>query len=71
MKLVRSKQPCPKCGNKDFELGEAYIAGSILSKLFNVQNRKFSSVTCVKCKYTEFYQIPASKALDVLDFIVG
>ncbi|MDX9770865.1 MAG: zinc ribbon domain-containing protein [Tenuifilaceae bacterium] len=71
MPLVRSKQPCPKCGSKDFELGEAYIAGSMLTRIFNIQNRKFSSFTCVKCRYTEFYQVPMRKAMNVLDFFVG
>jgi len=71
MTMVRSKQACSKCGCKDFELGEAYIAGSMLTRLFNIQNRKFSSFTCMKCKYTEFYQIPMGKVLNVLDFFVG
>lgn len=71
MKLVRSKQPCPKCGGKDFMLGEVYMAGSLITKIFNIQNKKFSSFTCLKCKYTEFYQLPAKSALNVLDFFVG
>lgn len=69
--MVESKKPCPKCGNKYFSLGEVYMAGSMLTKIFNIQNRKFSSFTCSKCKYTEFYQIPAKNALNVLDFFVG
>lgn len=68
---VKGKNPCPKCGCKDFELGEVYIAGSVLNKLFNIQNRKFTSFTCVNCKYTEFYQVPVKRALNVLDFFVG
>jgi hypothetical protein len=71
MKHVKSKHPCPKCGSKDFELGEAYLAGSVFTKLFNIQNRKFSSFTCSKCRYTEFYQIPINRALNILDFFVG
>jgi uncharacterized protein len=69
--MVQSKFPCPKCGNKHFHLGEVYMAGSLLTKIFNIQNRKFSSFTCNQCKYTEFYQIPAKRALNVLDFFVG
>jgi uncharacterized protein len=47
------------------------MAGSVLTKIFNIQNKKFSSFTCNNCKYTELYQIPANKALNVLDFFVG
>lgn len=34
-KRVRAKQPCPKCGCKDFEMGEVIMAGSVAVKLFN------------------------------------
>jgi len=34
-KKVRAKQPCPKCGCKDFEMGEVFMAGSVATKLFN------------------------------------
>lgn len=69
--MVQSKHPCPRCGNKYFNLGEVYMAGSLFKKLFNIQNRRFSSFTCTKCTYTEFYQVPAKRALNVLDFFVG
>jgi hypothetical protein len=71
MKLVESKQPCPKCGNKHYEMGEAYLAGSVFTKIFNIQNRKFTTLTCTKCRYAEFYQMSMQKALNVLDFFVG
>lgn len=71
MRLVQSKQPCIKCGCKNFEMGETYLTGSMISKLFNIQNRKFTTFSCTKCKYTEFYQVPMTKALNVLDFFVG
>ena len=70
-KKVKSKKPCPKCDARYFEVGEAYIAGSLLTRIFNIQNRKFSSITCTKCRYTEFYQMSAKRALNVLDFFVG
>ncbi|WP_445199978.1 zinc ribbon domain-containing protein [Tenuifilum sp.] len=70
-KRVRAKQPCPKCGCKDFEMGEVFMAGSVATKLFNIQNRKFTTFTCLSCKYTEFFQVPMSKALNVLDLFVG
>jgi hypothetical protein len=68
---IRTKYTCPKCGNREFDTGEAYIAGSKLAKLFDIQNRRFTSVTCTKCSYTELYRVPASKIMNVLDFLVG
>jgi hypothetical protein len=69
--MVRSKLPCPKCSGKEFEMGEVYMTGSLFTKIFNIQNRKFTTFTCAKCKYTELYQVSISKALNVLDFFVG
>lgn len=63
------KYICPKCGNKICTVGEIRAPGSFVTKLFNIQNRRFSSVTCNVCKYTEFYSVPSSKLGDVLDFI--
>jgi len=71
MKTIRTKYACPKCGGHDFEIGEAYIAGSIWAKLFDIQNRKFSSATCTKCRLTEFYKVDIKQVQNVLDFMIG
>jgi len=65
------KYVCPKCGSKTCETGEIRATGSFLTKIFNVQNRRFTSVTCTECRYTELYNIPSSKLGNVLDFLVG
>jgi predicted nucleic-acid-binding Zn-ribbon protein len=65
------KYVCPKCGSKTSEIGEIRTASSFLTKIFNIQNRRFSSVSCTQCKYTEFYNVPSKRLGDVLDFIIG
>jgi len=65
------KYLCPKCGSKTCEIGEIRTASSFLTKIFNIQNRCFSSVSCTYCKYTEFYNVPSKKIGDVLDFLIG
>lgn len=70
-KKVKAKQPCPKCGGKEFEMAEVYVAGSLMERLFSVENQKFTTLTCVKCKYTEFYKVPLKRARNVLDTIMG
>lgn len=69
MKTLR--YTCPKCGHGQCEVGEIYAAGSIMTKIFNIQNRKFTSVTCKKCTYTEFYKTEMKKISNVFDFFVG
>lgn len=65
------KYTCQKCGNRTFEIGEVRAAGSFWTKIFNIQNRMFTSVTCSKCRYTEFYNMPSKKIADIFDFFVG
>jgi len=66
-----SKWTCPKCNNRQYELGEIRAASGLFTKLFNIQNRKFSSLTCTKCKYTEFYETSSSKVENVFDFFTN
>ena len=60
---------CPKCSNKDYEAGEMRVTGSFWTKIFNIQNKKYSSVSCSQCCYTEFYkQQPGSTLSNIFDF---
>ncbi len=75
LKKIKMNKPmkyaCPKCGSKTCEVGEIRTASSFLTKIFNIQNKRFSSVTCSQCSYTEFYKISSKKIGDVLDFLIG
>ena len=59
---------CPKCQNKDFEEGQFYATGGAATKFFNIQNKKFTTVTCERCQYTEIYRTEVSQLGNVLDF---
>ena len=59
---------CPKCGNNNYETGEIRATGGALSKIFDVQNLKFTSVTCNRCKYTEFFKADSSMLGNIFDF---
>lgn len=58
---------CPKCGNRQYELDEIRTTGGSISKLLDVQNKKFTAVTCTKCKYTEFYKAKTSMLGNIFD----
>ena len=58
----------PKCGNKDFDVGQFAATGGGLSKFFNIQNKKFATMTCTRCQYTEIYRTGTSTLSNVLDF---
>ena len=62
---------CQRCHNTTLETGELRAAGSFWTKIFNLQTRKFTTVTCGRCSYTEIYQADSSRLGDVFDFFVG
>ena len=62
---------CVKCANKSFEIGEMRVSGGFWSKLFDVQNNKYTAVTCNRCSYTEFYKSSSSSIGNVFDFLAG
>lgn len=62
---------CPKCGNRTYEVDEFRAVGGPFAKIFDVQNKKFSTVTCARCKYTELYKASTSTLGNVFDFFTS
>lgn len=60
---------CPKCGNNSFEQDQFQATGGTFSKLFDIQNKKFVTVSCAGCGYTEIYKRNTDDALNVIDFL--
>lgn len=60
---------CPKCRGHDWEVGEIRVSGGFWSSIFDVENRYFTHLTCMKCNYTEFYKVRASNFSSVTDFL--
>lgn len=62
---------CPKCKNTEYEIGQFAATGGGLSKIFDVQNKKFTTVTCENCKYTEIYKSTTSGLGNILDLFTN
>jgi uncharacterized protein len=62
---------CPKCTNNSFETDQFQATGGFFAKIFDVQNKKFTTVTCKKCKFTEIYKTSASGLANVFDFFTN
>lgn len=69
MKIMKYK--CPKCSNRTCDVDQMQATGGTFSKLFNIQNKSFTSVTCKKCTYTEFFKTQTSKITNVFDFFTN
>ena len=62
---------CPKCQNKKFETDHFAATGGGFTKFLNVQNKKFATVSCTECKYTEIYKADTSALGKLFDFLGG
>ena len=63
---------CIKCSGRQYEVDQIRTTGSGFTKYFNIQNRKFTAVSCSNCGYTEFYRgVRSSGASSVLDFLTN
>lgn len=62
---------CPKCGCQQFESDQFQATGGNFAKIFDVQNKKFVTISCRHCGYTELYKAQGSDGWDILDFLVG
>ena len=50
-----------KCGNEEYKKDQLQATGGNFSKVFNVQNKKFTTISCTKCGYTELYKADISQ----------
>ncbi|MEG0328908.1 MAG: zinc ribbon domain-containing protein [Longicatena sp.] len=62
---------CVKCGNSEFVSDQIQTTGGDLAKLFDVQNKKFITISCAKCGYTELYKEQSDDALNILDLLTS
>ena len=60
---------CPKCENKSYETNQISTTGGLFSKIFDIQTKKFTAITCKKCKYTELYKTDVSGLSNIFDFL--
>ena len=62
---------CPKCGGTSYESDQFQATGGNFAKLFDVQNKKFITVSCTQCGYTELYKTDTSAGWNILDFLMN
>lgn len=62
---------CPKCECREFIQDQFHATGGTMAKLFDIQNKKFITISCVQCGYTEIYREETSTGENILDFLIG
>ncbi len=69
--MVQLNFTCPKCAHTEYEVGEFRAAGGFFTKVFDVQSKRFTTVTCTRCKYTEIYRADSSMLGNIFDFFTN
>ena len=69
MQDIRYK--CPKCGNSEYDTDEIRATGGFLTKIFDVQSKRFTAVICTRCQYSEFFRADSSMLGNIFDFFTG
>ncbi len=62
---------CAKCQNKSYTSEEIRTTGGGFSRFFDVQNKKFLTVSCTECGFTEMYRANTSRLGNIADFFLG
>lgn len=71
MATPRIAYSCMKCNNTSYTTDEFRATGGGFSRFFDVQNKKFTTVSCSQCGFTEIYRGDTSKWGNVADFFLG
>ena len=62
---------CPKCQCNTYENDQFQATGGNFAKIFDVQNKKFITISCSRCGYTELYKAETSDGWNILDFLTN
>ncbi|MBI4499092.1 MAG: zinc ribbon domain-containing protein [Chloroflexi bacterium] len=59
---------CAKCNSHQYETGQVRMSGGFWSSFFNLENKRFTTVTCTQCGYTEMYRGEVGTLAKIFDF---
>lgn len=62
---------CEKCGCEEFESDQFQATGGSFAKILDIQNKKFTTISCKKCGYTELYKSETSAGMNIIDFFTN
>ena len=69
--MERKQYVCPKCGCTEYESDQFQATGGNFAKMFDIQNKRFTTISCRQCGYTELYKKLEDSGMDILDFLIG
>ena len=68
---MKQQYSCPKCEGASYKAGEIRTTGSGFSRMLNLQNQQFTTVSCAGCGYTELFRMDGSGIGNILDVLTN
>ena len=62
--MEHNNYSCPKCQNRSFETDVMSTTGGGLSRIFDIQSRRYTTVSCSNCGYTEIFKKQRGSTLE-------
>ncbi|MFQ6610249.1 MAG: zinc ribbon domain-containing protein [Fidelibacterota bacterium] len=62
---------CSKCHNTEYEVGQFAATGGGITKFLDIQNKRFTTVTCTQCRYTEIYKSDTGTLENIFDMFTS
>lgn len=69
--MDKKQYVCVKCNYREFESDQFQATGGNFAKLFDIQNKKFTTISCKRCGYTEIYKEDTETSWNILDFLTN
>ena len=71
MAIKTAPYVCAKCQYTNCDMDEFRATGGNFAEILDVQNKKFTTLSCKQCGYTEIYKGSTSTLGNVFDFFAG
>jgi hypothetical protein len=68
--MLAQKFVCPKCQHQGAHVERLAMSGTGLSRLLEIQSKKYAFVSCTHCGYTEVYNLRVLEGQDNLGTIL-
>lgn len=62
--MLADKFVCPKCGQRGAQSERLAMSGTGLSRLLEIQHKRYTFVSCHNCGYTEVYNLHTLEGKD-------
>jgi predicted nucleic-acid-binding Zn-ribbon protein len=70
--MQSNEYSCTKCNGTKYNTGALRTTGSGITRFLNIQNQKYTTISCNDCGYTEIYRANnGGKAGNILDFLTN